>query len=396
MPTQRQLFLEHVAQTSPKPLMLEIEKAEGIFLFDKNGKQYMDMISGISVSSLGHCHPAVVKAIQAQSEKYMHLMVYGEYVYSPQVELASYLCNLLPETLNSAYFVNSGAEATEGAMKLAKRYTGRSEIIYFRKSYHGSSQGALSIMGDEYFKQAYRPLLPDCKMLNYGQYEDLQEISDHTAAVFIEPVQAESGVTVPNEAYLHNIRKKCSDMGALLVFDEIQTGCGRTGSLFAFEQTGVVPDVLLLAKALGAGLPIGAFITDKKIMQSLTENPVLGHITTFGGNPVSCAAALAGLKVLNKERPFERVTQLEKLFKERLQHPHIKAFRSKGLLMAVEFENEAFNQRVIQNCISAGLITDWFLFAPHCLRLAPPLIISEEQVDEACKIILDATEKAVN
>ncbi|TVR77956.1 MAG: aspartate aminotransferase family protein [Chitinophagaceae bacterium] len=393
MISNRELFLRHVAQTSTAPLMLEIQEAKGVYLFGKSGKKYLDMISGISVSSLGHGHPEIVEAVKHQAEKFMHLMVYGEYAQYPQSELAHLLSENLPASLNSCYFVNSGAEATEGAMKLAKKVTGRSEIIYCKSSYHGSSQGALSIMGDEYFKQNFRPLLPDCKMIEYGNSSDIEKISKKTACIFIEPVQAESGVTVPPEEYLQSIRKKCDETGALLVFDEIQTGMGRTGTLFAFEQSGVVPDILLLAKALGGGMPIGTFIASKNLMDNFTDNPVLGHITTFGGHPVSCAAAKASLKVILREKLWENALRLEALFKKELKHQKIVSFRSKGALMAIEFESEKFNRDVISKCIESGLITDWFLFAPHCLRLAPPLIMDLETAKKASQIILQAIEE---
>jgi acetylornithine/N-succinyldiaminopimelate aminotransferase len=293
MLTQRQLFLQHVAQTSDAPLGLEIEKAEGVYLYDVAGKKYIDLISGIGVSALGHCHPKVVQAVQAQAAKYMHTMVYGEYVQSPQVQLAKYLCDVLPSTLNAVYFTNSGTEATEGAMKLAKRFTGKSEIISCYNSYHGSTQGALSLNGDEYFKSAYRPLLPDVRQIRYNNFEDIHLITNKTAAIFLEPIQAEAGVIVPEKVYLEAVRKRCDETGTLLVFDEIQTGCGRTGNLFRFQTENVVPDILLVGKAFGGGLPLAAFIADIEIMQVLQNNPVLGHITTFGGNAVCCAAGMA-------------------------------------------------------------------------------------------------------
>lgn len=388
----RQLFLSHVAQTSDAPLMLEIEKASGIYLFGSNGKKYIDLISGISVSNIGHCHPEVVKAIQQQAEKFMHLMVYGEYIHYPQVAYSKLLTEQLPERLNSVYLVNSGAEATEGAMKLAKRVTGRTEIVYCRNSYHGSTQGALSVMGDEYFKNAFRPLLPDTKMIRYGVEDDLSFISAKTAAIIIEPIQAESGVTVPNETYLNKVRVQCDAHGAIMILDEIQTGFGRTGKLFAFQHTNTVPDILLLAKGMGGGMPIGAFVSSAENMNLLTNNPVLGHITTFGGNPVTAAAAKATLEVLLQTKVYEAASQLENIFKKRLQHKAIKQLRSKGLLMSLTFENFETNKKIIDLCIENGVITDWFLFAPNCMRIAPPLIISEEEINTACDIILHAIE----
>ena len=390
MITNRQLFLNNVAQTSDMPLMLEIESAKGVYMYDVNGKRYLDLISGISVSNVGHCHPKVVKAIQEQSAKFMHLMVYGEYVYTPQVKLSRLLCENLPERLNNVFLVNSGTEATEGAMKLAKRYTGRSEVIGFLKSYHGSTQGSLSIIGDEYFKKNYRPLIPDTRSLRYNNEEDLQLITERTACVFAEVVQAESGINPATPAFLMALRARCSEVGALLVFDEIQTGFGRTGTLFAFEQYQVVPDILLIAKGMGGGLPIGAFISDKKMMEVFQDNPFLGHITTFGGNPVTCAASLAVLKMLLEENYLSKVKEKERLFHKKLIHPKIRSVRSMGLIMAVEFENFDQTKKVIDSCIKKGVITDWFLFADNCLRIAPPLVINEEEITFACEQILES------
>ncbi|WP_343305045.1 aspartate aminotransferase family protein [Chitinophaga niabensis] len=384
----RQLFLQHVAQTSDAPLALEIVKAEGMYMWDADGKQYLDMIAGISVCNVGHCHPAVVKAIQEQAQAYMHLLVYGEFVQSPQVAYATYLTQHLPASLNSVYFTNSGSEATEGAMKLAKRHTGRTEIIAFKNSYHGSTQGSLSIMGDEYWRNAYRPLLPDVQHLLHNSMEMLDSITERTACVIAETIQGEAGVLAPATEWLQALRKKCSETGALLILDEIQCGFGRNGTLWAFEQYDVVPDILLLGKALGGGMPLGAFIANRDVMWSLTNQPVLGHITTFGGHPVACAAGLAGMKALIEENMMKEVTMKEKLFLELLQHPRIKAVRSRGLMFAVELEDFPANKKVIDHCIKNGVITDWFLFAPQCIRLVPPLIITEEEIRTACKIIL--------
>lgn len=388
--TNRQLYLSHVAQTIATPLALEIEKAEGIYLYGSDGKKYIDAISGISVSNVGHCHPHVVKAIQEQAAKYMHLMVYGEYIYTPQVKLCEKLASILPPTLNNIYLVNSGAEATEGAIKLAKKYTGRSKLISFHKSYHGSTNGALSLMGDEYFKAMYRPLLPDTRQLNYGVSADLSQIDERTAAVFFEPVQAESGIQIPGIEYVQALRKRCDEVGALLVFDEIQTGFGRTGSMFAFESLGVVPDVLLLAKGMGGGMPIGAFIADQKIMSVFMDNPILGHITTFGGNAVTAAASLACIEVLENEKLIEQVESKGLLFEKYLSLDKVKAYRRKGLMMTLEFESFEINKKIIDACIASGLITDWFLFAPHCLRIGPPLIIQEDEIIQICNIIEQA------
>ncbi|MEZ5006791.1 MAG: aspartate aminotransferase family protein [Chitinophagales bacterium] len=392
MISQRQLFLKNVAQTSDAPLMLEIEKAEGLYLFDKEGKKYIDLISGISVSNVGHCHPKVVEAVQKQATRYMHTIVYGEFVLSPQTELAAYITALLPENLDNVYFVNSGTEATEGAMKVAKRYTQRSEIISCKNAYHGSTQGSLSILGDEYFKRNYRPLLPNTSLIRYNNFDDISKITCKTAAVFMEVVQAEAGIVVPEEGYLQAVRERCNETGTLLVFDEIQTGCGRTGKMFGFEHSGVIPDILLLAKGLGGGMPIGVFVTSKEIMSVIKDNPFLGHITTFGGHPVCCAAALASLKVIHENKLFEEVSTKEQLFLSKLKQAKIKKIHSAGLMMALYLESFEEVQKVIHYCLANGLITDWFLFANNCIRIAPPLIISEQEIIESCAIICDGLE----
>lgn len=391
---QRQLFLQHIAQTSDAPLALEIVKAEGSTLWDADGKSFIDLIAGISVCNIGHRHPAVTEAIKKQVDQYLHLLVYGEFVETPQVAYAHYLTQHLPGSLNSVYFTNSGAEATEGAMKLAKRYTSRTQIIAFNQSYHGSTQGALSIIGDEYWRNAYRPLLPGILHLNYNSLDDLEHITTATACVIAETIQAERGVVAPSKAWMQALRKKCTETGCLLVLDEIQSGFGRTGTLWGFEQFGIIPDIILLGKALGGGMPLGAFVADKKIMRSLTSNPVLGHITTFGGHPVSCAAGLAAMKALQEENITGGVKAKEKLFLSLLKHPQIKAVRSAGLLIAVEFESFEKNKTIIDLCIGSGVLTDWFLFAPECMRIAPPLNISDEEIIKACGIIIDAINKA--
>jgi acetylornithine/N-succinyldiaminopimelate aminotransferase len=392
--TQRQLFLNHVGQTSQAPLALEIVKAKGSSMWDVNGKKYIDLIAGISVCNVGHSHPKVIEAIKKQVDDYMHIMVYGELVESPQVAYAKMLTDHLPASLNSVFYTASGSEATEGAMKLAKRFTGRTQIISFKNSYHGSTQGALSIMGDEYWRNAFRPLLPHTMQLNYNSFEDLENISERTACVIAETVQAEAGVLVPQNNWLTALRKRCTQMGTLLVLDEIQCAFGRNGALFAFEQFNVLPDILLLGKALGGGMPLGAFVADKKIMDSFTHNPVLGHINTFGGHPVSCAAGLAALNVLLQEKLIDAVKEKEQLFLSILQHPFIKEVRSCGLMLAVEFDNFEFNKKVIDALIdtstgSVGVFTDWFLFAPSCLRIVPPLVITTEEIKIACQKITD-------
>jgi acetylornithine/succinyldiaminopimelate/putrescine aminotransferase len=385
---QRELFYKHLGQTSPSPIALEIVRAEGLYLYDVSGKKYLDAIGGISVCNTGHRHPDVVKAIRDQADRYLHILVYGELIQSPQVEYAHLLASNLPENLQSVFFTNSGTEATEGAMKLAKRVTGRMEIVGFEKSYHGSTQGALSLMGDEYWRNAFRPLLPGVLHLRYNNKEDLDQITEKTACVIAETVQAENGVIKPTAEWMTALRKKCIDTGALLVLDEIQVGFGRTGSFWGFEQYRIIPDIILLGKALGGGLPLGAFIASKTLMDSFTLQPVLGHISTFGGHPLSCAAGLAAMKVILNENLISAVAEKEKLFQKLLVHPSIKSVRTAGLLIAVEFENFETNKRIIDGCIRDGMLTDWFLFASNCLRIAPPLIISSSEIEEICRIIL--------
>jgi acetylornithine/N-succinyldiaminopimelate aminotransferase len=402
---QRELFLRHIAHTSATPLALEIVKAEGCFLYDADGKEYLDLIGGISVANIGHRHPRVIEAIQKQLDAYLHIMVYGEFIETPQVQYAKLLADHLPATLNSVYFTNSGTEATEGAMKLAKRVTGRTQIIGFNKSYHGSTQGALSVMGDEYWRNAFRPLLPDVLHLAYNSMESLKEITEQTACVIAETVQAEAGIIVPSKEWMQALRVKCTATGTLLILDEIQAGFGRTGKLWGFEHFEIVPDILLLGKALGGGMPLGAFIADKRLTDAFTNYPVLGHITTFGGHPVCCAAGMAAMNVLlgsrnsvpaNRERNgvplpvIDAVASKEKLFRSLLVHPKIKAVRSFGLWIAVEFDSFETNKKVIDTCIADGVLTDWFLFAPECMRVSPPLVISEEQIRKSCDGILRA------
>jgi len=388
MLTQRQLFLQHNAQTTLEPLLLEFNKASGMYLYDTDGKKYLDLIAGIGVSNVGHCHPAVVEAVKTQAENYMHIMVYGEFVQNPQVNFAKALADVLPPNLNCTYFVNSGAEAVEGAMKLAKRYTHRTEIISCNNSYHGSTQGALSLMGNEEFKQAYRPLLPHIQFIEYNSLPDLNLITTKTAAVFIETIQGEAGIRIADKGYFKALRDKCTSTGTLLVLDEIQCGFGRTGKLFGFEHFNIVPDILLLAKGIGGGMPIGAFVSSKEIMVSLATNPILGHITTFGGHPVSCAAGLATLKTIVQENIVDSVTEKGELFKKLLVHPAIKEVRGKGLMIAIEFENFETNKKIIDACIADGIISDWFLHCSNSMRIAPPLIITAEEIEWACKVIL--------
>jgi acetylornithine/succinyldiaminopimelate/putrescine aminotransferase len=386
------LFHRHVAQTSPNPLGLDIVRAEGLYLYDRDGKEYLDLIGGISVCNTGHRHPRVVRAINDQADRYLHLLVYGELIQTPQVEYAALIAAHLPPSLDSVYFTNSGAEATEGAMKLAKRITGRTEIVAFNKSYHGSTQGALSIMGDEYWRNAFRPLLPGIRHVEYNSSEALEAITSQTACVIAETIQAERGVFAPDETWLRQLRQRCDATGALLVLDEIQTGFGRTGALWGFQAYDVVPDILLLGKALGGGLPMGAFIANRERMWTLTGDPVLGHITTFGGHPLCCAAGRASMEVLLESGWIEEVARKEALFRSLLVHPSIKAVRSRGLLIAVEYDSFEQNKLVIDACIASGVLTDWYLFAPHCLRIAPPLSITETQIEKACTTILSSSD----
>lgn len=385
--TTRELFLRHVAQTSPAPLALEIERAEGCWLFDIAGKKYLDLIAGIGPSVLGHRHPRVQAAVQQQLDSYWHTLVYGEFVLSPQVKLAQLLAENLPG-LDSVYFTNSGAEAAEGAMKLAKRYTARPNFIACRYAYHGSTQGAASLMSPPDFTLAFQPLLPGIQHIDFNCDEDLEKIDRHTAAVVVETVQGEAGIILPRPEWLQALRRRCDETGALLILDEIQAGMGRTGHLFAFEKYGIVPDILLLAKGFGGGMPLGAFIARREVMQTLTHDPVLGHITTFGGHPVCAAAGLATLEILLEGDLLAQVPEKEALFKKLLVHSAIIEVRSAGLWLAVDLGDPVQVQRVIQHCIANGLITDWFLFNDRSLRIAPPLIISEEEIRLACEVIL--------
>ncbi len=389
MPTHRELFLQHVAQTSTAPLAIEMVRAEGSLMWDVKGREYIDLIGGISVCNIGHRHPTVVNAIKDQLDLYMHLMVYGELVSAPQVQYAKLLTDNLPQNLDSVYFTNSGTEATEGAMKLAKRVTGRTQILAFKDSYHGSTQGSLSVMGDEYWRNAFRPLLPGVDHEDYGSFASLDRITDKTAMVIAETIQAEKGVKRPTLEWMQALRDRCTEKGALLIFDEIQVGFGRTGTMWAFEQFGIVPDVLLLGKALGGGLPLGAFISSRENMMTLAADPVLGHITTFGGHPVCCAAGMASMKVLLESEAIKEVETKSALFEKYLQHPSIKSVRRSGLLIAIEFSSFEENKHIIDRCLEKGVFTDWFLFAPHCLRIAPSLLISNEEIETACRKICE-------
>jgi acetylornithine/succinyldiaminopimelate/putrescine aminotransferase len=380
---------KYLAPTSPHPLTVEVDRAEGIFLWDIDGKRYFDLISGIAVCNIGHRHPAVIKAIKQQVDKYLHVIPYGEFIQEPQVKLAEALNDMLPEGLDSSYFVNSGAEAVEAALKLAKRATGRTELIAYNRSYHGSTHGALSVTGNATKRNHALPLLPDVRFLDFDCIGQVDSITKRTAAVIIEPIQGDAGVRIASQAFLSRLRARCTEVGALLIFDEIQTGMGRTGAMFAFEHYGVVPDILCLAKALGGGMPIGAFIASEALMELWTHHPVLGHITTFGGHPVNCAAALANLKVLRDGSIISEVERKGQLFEELLSHPSIKEIRRSGLMMAVEFDSPETVQRIVLSCMERGVITFWFLSDPMSFRLQPPLVISEEEIKEVCQIILE-------
>lgn len=396
MPSQRQLFLNHLAQTSDAPLMLEMISAEGIYMTDVDGKEYIDLISGIGVSNVGHRHPRVVSAIKDQVDKHLHVMVYGEFVQSPQVRLAEALTKTLPIKLDSVYLINSGSEAIEGAMKLAKRYTGRREVVACHNAYHGSSHGALSLTGSESFKRNYRPLIPGISHITFGNVGDLKMITESTAAFVVETVQGEAGVRHANQEYWKAVRNRCDETGTLLILDEIQCGFGRTGKFWAFEHYGIEPDVLVSAKGMGGGMPIGCFISNKNTMDVFTENPVLGHISTFGGHPVSSAASLATLETILEENLLDSVEAKANLFLECLKHPAIKEVRNKGLMMSVEFESYDVLKPIIDQAILLGVVTDWFLFDDKSMRIAPPLIITEDEIKKACKMILQAINKIVS
>ena len=396
--SERQLFFDHIAQTSDFPLALEIDRAEGVYMYGADQKKYLDLISGIGVSNVGHRHPRVLDSIYRQLDKHMHLLVYGEYIQGSQVQLAKALTATLnmqvahPSPfglIDNIYFTNSGTEAVEGAMKLAKRFTRRSEFISCFNAYHGATQGALTLSGAEHFKRSFRPLLPSVKQIRHGIIDDLEKITTKTAAVVIEIIGGESGVRVATEQYFSALRTRCTEVGALLILDEVQTGFGRTGSFWAFEQYGIYPDILLSAKGMGGGMPIGAFMASQDVMKVLRTNPILGHITTFGGHPVSCAASLAALNVTLEENLAESATNKGELFKSLLSHAKFKEIRGPGLMLAAEMASFQELKLTIDRCIEKGVVTDWFLFCDSAMRIAPPLIITEEQIKEGCKVILE-------
>lgn len=389
----RRQFLTHVAQTSPAPQLIEVARAEGVYFYTPEGKEYFDLISGVSVSNVGHANSAVVEAVCRQARDYMHIMVYGEMVERPQVEYATLIASLLPEPLNSLYFLNSGAEAVEGALKLAKRYTARTEMISMRRAYHGSTHGAMSMMGfpeGEEWKNAFRPLLPDCKAIEYNNFDDLQQITERTACVLCEPVQGEAGVRLPNDGYLAALRRRCTEVGALLIFDEIQTGMGRSGEMFAMTKYGVTPDIVCLAKAFGGGMPLGAFVSSNEIMNTLQSNPVLGHITTFGGHPVCCAAGLAATRYLIDNKVVEDVERKGALFESLLSdHPNVVEIRRNGLLLAVELGSSERLYKIMDMFIERGILSDWFLYCDTAFRISPPLVITDAEIYKCVEIIVN-------
>ena len=385
--SRKDIFKKHQAQTFPFPSCIEIESANGSYITDVNGKQYLDFVAGVSACTLGHSNPIIIDAVKEQLDKYTHVMVYGEFLQSSQYKLAKLLADNLPENLSTTYFVNSGAEAIEGAMKLAKRSTGRSEIISCKDSYHGSTQGALSIMGNEEHKAKYRPLLPNCNQIIYNDFESLVNITKQTAAVVIEPIQGGTGFVTPKNNFLEKVRERCTQTGTLLIFDEIQTCFGRLGTLLGFEKYNVIPDILCIAKGMGGGMPIGAFIASWELMNLLTFEPKLGHITTFGGHPVNCAASMACLQHLLTTDIMQKVDEKEQLFRTHLKHPKIKEIRGKGLMLAIEFNDEELAQKIVEKSLENELILFYFLFTKTAIRITPPLTIKEEEIVEGCIII---------
>jgi len=393
MISNRELFLKNTAQTSNTPRLFEIVKAEGVYLYGPEGQQYIDLVSGFNVSNIGHRHPKVIRAIQEQLDKYLHVTVYGEFVQAPQVQFATELLATLPPSFGSVYLTNSGAEAVEGSMKIAKKFTGRRQIIAAEKAYHGSTQGALSLMGNPAYQEAYAPLLPEINFIKFNDMNSLDFISSETAAVIVEAIQGEAGVRVPSKEFMQALRRKCDETGATLIFDEIQTGFGRTGKLFAFEHFDVVPDILMLAKGIGGGMPLGAFVARKEIMDVIKDNPMLGHITTFGGHPVSCAAALASLRLIQEEKLVDTVTEKAALFRRELAIPQIREIRGLGLMMCLQLDNFEQVYAVSSYCAENGVMVDWYLHCETALRVAPPLTINEDEIKAACKIIRAGIEK---
>lgn len=389
----RAAFLEHLAQTSPHPLALEVASAAGCTIITQDGRTLIDLVAGLAVNNTGHRHPKVVQAIKDQCDAYLHVIPYGEFIQAPQVRFAERLTSLMPQPLSGVYFVNSGTEAIEAALKLAKRVTGRTGLVGCHKSYHGSTHGSLSVTGNEVKKYRNRPLLPGVRFMTFNAMEDLELIHQGTAAVVVEPIQGDAGVRVPDMRWMHALRTRCTATGTLLILDEVQTGFGRTGRLFGFEHSGVVPDILVLGKALGGGLPMGAIVAAKEHLDLFTHDPVLGHITTFGGHPLPCVAGLAALEVMVEERLWERAAAMGELFRQLLVHSAIQEVRGTGLMLAVELGNAAHVQQVVHGCLDEGVLGFWFLSCPTAFRIAPPLTISEEEVRKAVMIILAQLDK---
>lgn len=393
MLSHRELFFRNLAQTSYAPLAIEIEKASGCWLYGRDGNKYFDLIAGVSVSNIGHNNPLVIQAVKDQVENHMHIMVYGELIQKPQVNLAEYLTGYLPGKLNSVYFTNSGSESVEGAIKLSRRYTGRYEIVTFKNAYHGSTIGALSVTGNEKIKRSFRPLMPSVKVVDYNSEDSLSAITFSSACVFIEPIQGEAGVVVPENGFLSKVRERCRQTGTLMVLDEIQTGFGRTGKMFAMDLYDVEPDIVLFAKGFGGGMPLGAFVSSREIMSSLSDDPALGHITTFGGHPVSCAAGLASLKLIADNKLDVNAHNNGLLFRKYLVHPRIKDVRGEGLLIAVELDSAAHVKKMISYALEKGVLSDWFLFNENCIRISPPLIITTKETEYVCGVLLDSMDK---
>lgn len=393
----KESFLHFQGQTNPSPYLIDVDHAKGIFIVDKSGKSYMDMIAGVAVNNIGHNHPSVVEAIKIQVDRHLHVMVYGEYIQDSQLNFAKKLSSILPDSLDCVYTVNSGTEANEAALKLAKRVTGRTELVSFRGSYHGSTHGSMSVSGNETKKEAFRPLLPDVRFLQFNAIDDLKQITNHTAGVIIETIQGDAGVRIPSTEFMTALRKRCDETGALLIFDEIQCGMGRTGKLFAFEHFGVVPDILTLGKALGGGMPIGALVSSSEHLSKFTYEPMLGHITTFGGHPVVCAAAHACLEVMETEINFTEVERLGKLLETLLsEETEIKEIRRIGMLFAFDMKSFERVEKVVKKCLEKGLISFWFLSHPYSFRLSPPLTITEEEIKLAGKLIREAIAETRN
>ena len=385
-------FYNHIAQTSDEPIGLEIDSAEGPFIYTTNGKRYVDLISGIAVSSLGHRHPNVITAIKEQLEKHLHVMVYGEFIQSPQSKFARLLCNQLPDTLDRVYFVNSGTESVEGALKLAKKFTGRNKFVAFHNSYHGDTHGSLSVTGRNIYRDPYQPLLPNVHFIDFNSDDGLEKIDEETAAVILEPIQGEGGIIPAKKEWLKKVRKRCDETGSLLIFDEIQTGFFRTGILFAFEHYGVIPDILCLAKAMAGGMPMGAFVSSSEVFEVFKKDPPLNHVTTFGGHPVSCAAAHANLETLLSGDYSQKAEMIEQTARRILKGDGIVEVRGQGAMLGLQLVGADITQKVVKHCFRKGIILGWTLHSSSLIRIAPPLIIEKDLLEESFRTILDAVE----